>query len=213
MHSESVDARRGELAATAQGLLAHLAKHLPADAAADQLAAAFLQQRLPPPPPVGRAAGEPAVGDSVPMPQSLDTVRVQLAALGLARLVVEDEAAVVYHCLGNERRSHAHGEGSGGKEPCSPVDGHGAAAEADGDACGVADAADAERSPGRLAYPLDCAPALEQLLAAPPRFCPMANKKRAPSLALCDIDSQGLEECVLHSIVRSLCDEGILMLA
>ena len=35
---------------------------------------------------------------------------VRLRGKGLARLVVEDDSAVVYHCLQNSRSSHATGQ-------------------------------------------------------------------------------------------------------
>lgn len=102
---------------------------LPLDGAADQLAAQFLQQRLPP-------STRPVGGADAPLTWSS---RVLLQKPGLARLVVEDDAAVVYHCLANERQCHASSREA-------PLEG----------------------SAGRLEFPLDRAPALEALLLKVP---------------------------------------------
>lgn len=221
MHAESEHERRGEVAAHAKGLLKHVAEHLPLDAAADQLAAAFLQQRLPPPPPAGRAAGEPAPAGP-PAELGLDGLRVQLRGPGLARLVVEDDSAVVYHCLANERRRHAQAEcsdaeeaGPGGSAEVLPAQARDAGAgEGSGD-IGVAAGAESqeakEHMPGRLVFPLAFAPALEQLLAAPCRYHVGSNEGHlAGSLALGDVDLDELDACSLQATAGVLCREGVL---
>ena len=203
MHADSEHARRGELVGAARRLLGHVIEHVPLDAAADQLAVAFLQQRLPPPPPVGRAPGEPAAPGMAVLGKSPSAVRVQLAAPGVARLVVEqegpgdEEAALVYHCLANERCGHARG--CDADKPCS--------AEPGGE--GTADACAPEPGPAsdRCAFPLEAAPVLEQLLAAPPRYGLEASKK---GLDLGSIDLAGNDEQLLKQWVSTLCREGIL---
>lgn len=102
---------------------------LPLDGAADQLAAHFLQQRLPP-------SGGPVQAVTAPLSWGS---KVLLRKPGLARLVVEGDAAVVYHCFANEQQRHASIE----------EDEHSSSA-------------------GRLEFPLDRAPALEALLLRTP---------------------------------------------
>ena len=189
VHADSEHARRGELVGAARRLLGRVAEHLPLDAAADQLAVAFLQQRLPPLPPIGCAPGGPAASCMPVWGQALSQVRVQLAAAGVARLVVEqegpgdEEAALVYHCLANERRGHARG--CDADAPCS--------AEPSGE--GKADACALEPGPasGRCVFPLEAAPVLEQLLAAPPHFGPDDTGQHAGKtrLRLSTIDLAG----------------------
>ena len=207
MHADSEHARRGELVGVAKRLLGHVVEHLPLDAAADQLAVAFLQQRLPPPPPIGRAPGEPAPPGTSVLGKSLGAVKVQLAAPGVARLVVEqegpgdEEAALVYHCLANER--HGHARGCASDEPCS--------AQPAGE--GTADACAHEPGPasGRCVFPLEAAPVLEQLLAAPPRFGPAENHKHGKwRLPLTSVDLAGHDEGLLKQWVSMLSREGVL---
>ena len=206
MHADSQHARRGELVSAARRLLGHVVEHLPLDAAADQLAVAFLQQRLPPPPPIGPAPGKPAAPCTSAMGKSLSAVRVQLVASGVARLVVEqegpgsDEAALVYHCLANERCGHARG--CDADEPDSAEPG----SEGEAGAC----ARGSVPASGRCAFPLDAAPVLEQLLAAPPRYGPDANKNGVVCLSLSNIDLAGNDEELLTEWVSTLCREGIL---
>ena len=153
VHADSAHARRGELVGAARRLLGLMVEHLPLDAAADQLAVSFLQQRLPPPPPVGWAPGESLVPCTSVLGKGLSAVRVQLAARDVARLVVEqegpgdEEAALVYHCLANERRGHARG--CNAEEPCAaePI------VEGEADAC----APEPGPASGRCVFPLDAA--------------------------------------------------------
>ena len=104
---------------------------LPLDGAADQLAAQFLQQRLPPSRKPEAAAQQVLAWGS----------RVLLRKPDAARLVVEGDAAVVYHCFANERQCHAS---MADEEPSSCA--------------------------GRLEFSLDRAPALEALLLKTPSF-------------------------------------------
>lgn len=206
MHADSEHARRGKLVGAARRLLGHVLEHLPLDAAADQLAVAFLQQRLPPPPPIGRAPGKPAAPCTSAMGKSLGAVRVQLAAPGVARLVVEqegpgdEEAALVYHCLANERCGHARG--CDADEPCS--------AEPGGEGKAGACAHEPVPASGRCAFPLEAAPVLEQLLAAPPRYGPDASKNGMLRLPLSNIDLAGNDEQLLKQWASTLCREGVL---
>ena len=206
MHADSEQARRGELIGAARRLLGHVVEHLPLDAAADQLAVAFLQQRLPPPPPIGRAPGKSASPCTSAMGKSLGAVRVQLATPGIARLVVEQEgpgdgeAALVYHCLANERCGHARG--CDADEPCSAEPG----GEGEAGAC----ARESVPASGRCAFPLEAAPVLEQLLAAPPRYAPDGSKNNILRLPLNHIDLAGNDEQLLKQWVSTLCREGIL---
>ena len=121
----SLEAKRAAFEATAQSMVQRVLQFLPLDGAADQLAAQFMQQRLPPSRDMAGAAEAPLAWGS----------RVLLRRPNMARLVVEGDAAVVYHCLANDQQQHAsikdNEQGS---------------------------------SAGRLEFSLDRAPALEALL-------------------------------------------------
>lgn len=126
------DGERAAFESMAQSLLQRVAECLPLDGAADQLAARFLQQRLPP-------ACQPVLDP--PERNASWGSRVLLRGAGLARLAIEGDMAVVYHCLANERQAHASGE---------------------------ADAEHGETAAGRMEFELDLAPALEALLLRVP---------------------------------------------
>ena len=106
---------------------------------------------------------------------------VRLRGKGLARLVVEDDSAVVYHCLQNSRGSHASGQdgarpGCRAKQRCAPVPCMRAsrrllsfkmersAARLLVDAFHVHAGASSVEERGRLEFDLERAPALEALL-------------------------------------------------
>lgn len=75
------------------------------DAAADQMAKRWVSDRLPPPltPREEAYTAEGGGGDKVLGPDS----RLRLVRRGVARLVVEDGMAVLYHCMENARAHHA----------------------------------------------------------------------------------------------------------
>lgn len=125
---------RAAAQAIAARALAAVVAAFPLDAAADAMAAAFIRRRLPPPPPSGGAT-PPSPRPAVPPPA------VTPIAEGTAgRLVIEGDVAAIYHCLANDVAAHAACGGEG--------------EEGEGD----------EEERGRLALPLECAPAVEALL-------------------------------------------------
>jgi hypothetical protein len=126
------DAQRAALIGKACSLVHLVMGHLPLDSAADQIGSTFIRDRLPPPD-HGAASTRPVLPATIQAPQRL----LRLKGHGFARMSVEDDAAVVYHCLANAR--HKHCEGGGGEA----VDGH---------------------ATGRLEFPIQCAELLEQLL-------------------------------------------------
>ncbi|BDA40833.1 Ribosomal oxygenase 1 [Coccomyxa sp. Obi] len=127
--SSDLEAKRAAFESTAQAMVQRVLEFLPLDGAADQLAAQFLQQRLPP-------SRNP---EAAAQPSLAWGSRVLLRKPDVARLVVEGDAAVVYHCLANERQCHAS----------------------------IADD-ERSSSAGRLEFSLDRAPALEALLLRTP---------------------------------------------
>lgn len=127
--SSVLETRRAAFVSTAQAMVQRVLEFLPLDGTADQLAAQFLQQRLPP----SRDPG------AAPQPLLAWGSRVLLRKEDAARLVVEDDTAVVYHCLANERQCHA------------------SIADDERSSCA-----------GRLEFSLDRAPALEALLLRTP---------------------------------------------
>ena len=106
---------------------------LPVDAAADRIGADFLLSRMrPTAPPPASSGKEKRKQKGKPLLPSL----VRPACGGTAaRLCVEGDSAVVYHCLANESEAHAAGAGAG-----------------------------AEGGGGRIELALEAAPALELLL-------------------------------------------------
>jgi hypothetical protein len=122
-----LERERATFESTGKALVRKVLDFLPLDSAADQLAAAFLQQRLP-----------PICQVSASLAGLGWTSRILLRGQSIARLVIEEEMAVVYHCLANERRMHARA------------------------AVSAADVA------GRLDFDLDLAPAIEALLLRVP---------------------------------------------
>lgn len=122
---------------------------IPWDSAADQLAVKFLQSRLPLPSlATGSEENGLATGSRGNIPaanltgKQLWKSKVRLVAPDVARLVVEEDSAVVYHMLSNRRVLHNEGDDESCKEPLSPD--------------------------GRLVFSLDAAPALEELTMAFP---------------------------------------------
>lgn len=114
---------------------------LPIDAAADRIAADFLLSRMrptapfqpPPSTPKKKERKQDKTGTLLP-----SFVRPACGGTA-ARLCVEGESAVVYHCLANESEAHAAAAGGDGYASFSPAG-------------------------GRLELPLEAAPALELLL-------------------------------------------------
>ncbi len=223
VHEGSEDFRRQRIVARVDGLVQRVVKCLPLDAAVDQMAAAFMQQRLPPPPALGPAARDLPLHAGLPgktLPAEVDGMLVQLTAPNLARLVLEDEGAVVYHCLANQRHSHASGEASDerGQSPESNVDGDGDAAEGESGSTGEpADAGlYAHASCHRLVFCIEMAPILEQLLAAPARFAPGATTTSKDKLRLRDVDLEdvcGAARQHLREAAIRLCKAGILIMS
>ena len=85
---------------------------LPLDAAMDAMAAEWLAARMP----LGGGGARAAPAACLPP-------RVRPVAGGsAARLAVEDDVAVVHHCLANEARAHAAAEGGGGARLEFPLD-------------------------------------------------------------------------------------------
>jgi lysine-specific demethylase/histidyl-hydroxylase NO66 len=82
------------------------------DATCDQLGKRFLSDRLPPAW-TPQEKSETSVGRTEGV-QILPSTEVRLARPGIARLVLEDEMAVLYHCADNSRIFHEH--------PLSPME-------------------------------------------------------------------------------------------
>jgi lysine-specific demethylase/histidyl-hydroxylase NO66 len=82
------------------------------DATCDQLGKRFLSDRLPPAW-TPQEKSETSVGRTEGV-QILPNTEVRLARPGIARLVLEDEMAVLYHCADNSRIFHEH--------PLSPME-------------------------------------------------------------------------------------------
>eukprot|EP00850_Spirogloea_muscicola_P019778 SM000199S05405 [mRNA] locus=s199:33566:36667:- [translate_table: standard] len=189
VHSDSSDARREAIIQELRAMVDAIFEVAPWDSAADQMAANFLLQRLPlrgSTTGVKDATSEAELlatfvdsGDA-----SLDTVittsrfvqngrgavklrhgqSVALVAPNVGRLVIEDDAAVVYHMLGNSQQQHNVGNHL------------------------AADDKEEEVERGRLSFSLDCAPALERLVLAYPEVVriadlPMDSKKECVAVA------------------------------
>eukprot|EP00658_Telonema_sp_P-2_P084190 TRINITY_DN9278_c0_g1_i2.p1 TRINITY_DN9278_c0_g1~~TRINITY_DN9278_c0_g1_i2.p1 ORF type:complete len:178 (+),score=39.15 TRINITY_DN9278_c0_g1_i2:655-1188(+) len=88
--------KRRRFQETAKELSAHVLALIPEvlDSACDQVAVALQHARLPPP-----------LGPSLPGPIDLNSC-LKLTSAQVARLVVEDEQAVLYHCAKNARAYH-----------------------------------------------------------------------------------------------------------
>eukprot|EP00850_Spirogloea_muscicola_P002387 SM000009S23516 [mRNA] locus=s9:502213:505295:+ [translate_table: standard] len=189
VHSDSSDARREAILRQLRAMVDAIFKVAPWDSAADQMAANFLLQRLPL---RGKTAGvkdasseaelqaafvdssnaslDNAITNSSSVQNGRDAVKlrhgqgVALVAPNVGRLVIENDAAVIYHMLGNSRRQHNVGNQL------------------------AADDEEEEAERGRLSFPLDCAPALERLVLAYPEIVriadlPMDSKKECVAVA------------------------------
>ena len=120
-----------------------VSQSIPWDSAADQLAVKFLQSRLPLPSHGHDEASSKASSLKATQKETISgDSKVALVAPGIARLVVEEDSAVVYHMLSNSRDLHNEGDDNSLEEEPSPQ--------------------------GRLAFSLDLAPALEELVVAYP---------------------------------------------
>jgi len=111
-----------------ENLVRRVMENLPVDAAADQLGSRFIRQRLPIAKPQLKAGGA-RLG-----PHS----RVKLVEKDVARMIVEEDVALVVHALNNSRTDHMEG----GEEPLEDQ--------------------------GSIEFSLDDAMVIEQLLAAFP---------------------------------------------
>ena len=130
--------REAALAVLQQAALAVVAA-LPVDAAADRVGADFLLSRMRPTDPMVAAAERERQKDKRKKKKApLPSLVVPACGGTAARLCVEGDSAVVYHCLANESEAHAAGGGGSGETTLS--------------------------SGGRIELPLEAAPALELLL-------------------------------------------------
>lgn len=82
-----------------ESLVRRVIENLPIDAAADQLASRFIRQRLPIARPESKGK-QPTV-----RPES----RLRLAEKDVARMIVEEDTALVVHALNNSRTDHMEG--------------------------------------------------------------------------------------------------------
>ena len=196
-----------------------VAEACPWDSAADQMAAQFLRTRLPPPGSKDEEEGKDrkvqvqqagSVGGEKKRRRGRDgggvgihlRQRVRVAIEGGARLVVEDECAVVYHMMDNERRGHNAGpsllaatpngvESNGEREEDG---GEGEDGEENGEAGGC-------RVSGRLVFDLDDAEMIEQLLGATQRAVKVADvasefdAERTLAIVACLVEHGVLECC------------------
>jgi len=77
------------------------------DAAADQMAKRFMSERQPPA--LTQIELQKTVnGDDGENKDILPNTMCRLARPGIARLVIEEEKAVIYHCLENSREYHGN---------------------------------------------------------------------------------------------------------
>jgi len=153
-------------------LAAAVMRRLPLDSAADQLGKRLMQQRLPPPPShLSAAASKSGAAAAAKLKQSSV---VRLMQEGGARVMVEDDRAVVYHSFANPRLEHMEGgeddvdevgeeEEKAGKET-SEVKGE--EKDAKGKGKEEEEVVEEKDEPGKLSFDLDCGPALEALLHA-----------------------------------------------
>mmetsp|Transcript_14183 Transcript_14183/g.34567 ORF Transcript_14183/g.34567 Transcript_14183/m.34567 type:complete len:561 (+) Transcript_14183:164-1846(+) len=108
MHSDkkNLSGKRDKFKATVSALLKKLMdeEYLPLDAAADQVARDFTHGRVPP---LGvKRKQKPQNQHKVEeqeTPSITKTMRIALVAKGCARVMMEDEAAVLYYCVNNSR--------------------------------------------------------------------------------------------------------------
>ena len=145
--------RRDAFVGVLNELAAAVIRRLPLDSAADQLGKRLMQQRLPPPP-THLSAPITASGPEAAEKVTQKSV-VRIMQEGGARLVVEDERAVVYHPFNNGRLLHMEG-GDDERESEGEGEGEGEGDEEDDD----------EEDHTALHFELDCGPALETLLHA-----------------------------------------------
>jgi len=111
-------ARRAELGATARALMAAVSARVDLDEAADERARAFIHERLPPMLPPGpadpRQLADPALDVEEALAAEREAAadalepdsRVRLVRGGVARVRMEGELAVLYHCADNARDYH-----------------------------------------------------------------------------------------------------------
>lgn len=178
------DERRGHFKERVNELLELVMDHLPLDSAIDQLAADFMLSRLPPVPPAAAAAPAgpsaiPPAADSVLPP----TPPLRLAGDNIARLVVEGDCAVVYHCMRNPRDLH--------------METTTAAAAAARTAQGREDMPE-----GRLDFPLEAAAVLEDVVHHPQQSARVIDPAALPPSAVDSVN-------VLNVLWRA----GVLVLA
>ncbi|KAL2634862.1 hypothetical protein R1flu_006341 [Riccia fluitans] len=129
-HSDKDDPRRAAFLERVILCMDRLVKSGPWDSAVDQMAVKFIQSRLPLPHMLESEMTKE--GRSLAI-----TSKVRLVAPDVARFVVEEDSAVLYHMLNNSRSSHNESH----------------------------DVCDGDSS---IEFPLDYAPALEELITAYP---------------------------------------------
>ena len=100
-HEDEQSQRRSELENTAQKLAKEVLAALPLDAAADQMAIKFTQQRLPP------YEIDQLRPDGKSIPQIDKDSEIYLVQAGIAAMAVEDDVIGFYHCLNNASLLHA----------------------------------------------------------------------------------------------------------
>lgn len=150
-----------------------VSQSIPWDSAADQLAVKFLQSRLPLPGGHYDASSKASLLKITQEQIIAVDCKVALVAPGIARLVVEEDSAVVYHMLSNSKDLHNEGDDNSlEKEPSSQ---------------------------GRLAFSLDLAPALEELMVAYPEAVSVSGLPVPKDEAV--------------QLVSQLCNFGLLIVA
>ncbi|BBN05819.1 protein-L-histidine (3S)-3-hydroxylase / [histone H3]-trimethyl-L-lysine4/36 demethylase [Marchantia polymorpha subsp. ruderalis] len=158
-HSDKDDPRRAAFLERVILCMDRLVKSGPWDSAVDQMAVKFLQARLPlPHVPDSEATKE---GGSLIKLNMMSKVR--LVAPDVARFVVEEDSAVLYHMLNNSRALHNE----------------------------LSDSCEAGSVPGSsLEFPLDFAPALEELITAYPTPVCVSNLSIDSKQAALDLVTQ-----------------------
>ena len=107
-----VQQQRAALLRKVRKMTSIVLEHLPLDSAADQIAAGYMQHRLP-------LAVMPPV---VHVECLTYTTRVRLFQRNCARLVVEDDKACIYHCKKNSRAEHAKSGAEGAGRPAGRLE-------------------------------------------------------------------------------------------
>ena len=150
-HEDKQSKRRSELECTAQRLAREVLAALPLDAAADQMAIKFTQQRLPP------YEIDQLRPDGMSLPQLDEDSEIYLVKAGIAAMAVEDDVIGFYHCLNNASLLHAAAPESDSND------------EAKGESSGDAeDELKVLHHDSRLEFELDEGPLLERIMCTSP---------------------------------------------